>query len=86
MAPASKVLALALAAACAGSASAASLAIPGWAYGLLPRNSNQDPAVVTELPPGINTFDFQSNIYFIRWCACVCAAMRCERCAWMRRR
>jgi hypothetical protein len=86
MAPASKLLALALAAACAGSASAANMAIPSWAYGLLPRGSNQDPAVVIELPPGVNTFDFQSNIYFIRWCAFlglsyVCAAMRWQRCA-----
>jgi hypothetical protein len=55
--------------ACVSGAAGATLAIPSWAFGLLPANSGQDPKYVTALPKGVNPGDSASNAYFIRWCA-----------------
>jgi hypothetical protein len=55
--------------ACVSGAAGAQLAIPSWAYGLLPANSGQDPKYVTALPKDVRTGDMASNAYFIRWCA-----------------
>ena len=69
MARAGRLLFATLAAAACASTSAANLAIPGWALGLLPSNSHQDPKYVTALPPGLTPLDPGAVIYFVRWCA-----------------
>ena len=70
MAPAARLLLAALGAALCAVASAGNLAIPWVAYGLLPSNSNQDPAIVTALPPGMSNLDPAALVYFVRWLQC----------------
>ena len=74
MAPVSRLLLAALGAVLCADASAGNLAIPVVAYGLLPSNSGQDPAIVTALPPGMSNLDPAALVYFVRW-------LQCSRCA-----
>ena len=70
MAPVSRLLLAALGAALCAGAAAGNLAIPWVAYGLLPSNSQQDPAIVTALPPGMSNLDPAALVYFVRWLQC----------------
>ena len=70
MAPVTRLLLAALGAVLCAGASAGNLAIPGIAYGLLPSNSQQDPAIVTALPPGMSNLDPAALVYFVRWLQC----------------
>ena len=70
MAPNSRLLLATLCAALCAGASAGNLAIPSVAYGLLPSNSQQDPAIVTALPPGMSNLDPAALVYFVRWLQC----------------
>ena len=70
MARVSRLLLAALGAVICAGASAGNLAIPSVAYGLLPSNSQQDPAIVTALPPGMSNLDPAALVYFVRWLQC----------------
>ena len=70
MARVSRLLLTALGAVLCAGVSAGNLAIPFVAYGLLPSNSQQDPAIVTALPPGMSNLDPAALVYFVRWLQC----------------
>ena len=70
MAP-GRLLLAALAAASVACASADNIAIPWVFYGLLPSNSQQDPNIVTHLPPGMSFLGPDAIGYFVRWCVVV---------------